>query len=159
MIFGPVKEIAQTEDDETRLPKAGFTSVRVPNPARYLDIHNPDRKEYEVLHGPLPSPVKYPDVWINIYTTRNNVGTRTDLRFCELRKTSASSSTSPPELDPSVYGTTVNRWRPKREDEDRSGVYGPIVGAASLDREAGSNEPTGAPTDAATLGEIGRAHV
>ncbi len=62
MIFGPVKEIAQTDDDETRLPKAGFTSVRVPNPARYLDINNPDRRISEVLYGPLPSAVKYPDV-------------------------------------------------------------------------------------------------
>jgi len=152
MIFGPVKEIAQTDDDETRLPKAGFTSVRVPNPARYLDVNNPDRMEYEVLHGPLPSAVKYPDVWINIYTTRNNVGTRTDLRFCELRKTSASSSANPKELDPSVYGTTMGRWRPKKKDEDQIGVYGPIVGAASLDREAESTEQTGVPTDAATLG-------
>ncbi len=143
MVFGPVKEVAQTEDDPTRLNKAGFTSVMVPNPAHYMDAKNPERIRWEEQHGPLPSVECCPDIWINIYTTRNNVGHPTDLRFCELKRTTGSSSANPQELDSSYYGASVERWRRAKEQEPER---------EAVEREVEPTEETSAPTDAATQG-------
>ena len=87
MIFGSVKQVAQIQDDPSRRRPAGFTSVLVPNPSTYMDDQNPERIRWELAHGPLPAREDYPEVWINVYTTRNNRGVISDLRYCEIEKT------------------------------------------------------------------------
>ncbi len=96
-VFGPVKAVNHTEDDDTRYKRsgrtgwnsgewapAGFTSVLVPNPAQYWSRDDLDRVKWEKVHGTLPSPGAHPFVWINVYTTRNIYNKWSELLYCEV---------------------------------------------------------------------------